>query len=167
MIKTVYLSKPCLDILVTQWLSDRFTLKELKMTQNYVWTTIRTRSAKYCCSLAEQKPEPAPWLGGAANCALMIVLVSMLNGQTWGWACSLLCFTAGPWVHPRGNKTNVPDQQQSLNFTSSLWSADQTPQYSSFLVISWLLPIKVRAERRCLGFLPWRAGEPTDPPLAN
>ena len=51
---------------------------------------------------------------GAANCALMIVLVSMLNGQTWGWACSLLRFTAGPCVHPRGNKTNVPDQQQSL-----------------------------------------------------
>ena len=167
MINTVYFWKPCLDILVTQWLSDRFTLKELKVTQNYTWTTVRLRSPKYCCSLAEQTPEPAPWLEGVANGALMIVLVGMLNGQTSGWACSRFRFTPSPCVHPRGNKTNVPDQQQSLTFTPSLWCADQTPQYSSFLVISWLLPIKVGAERRRLGFLPWRAGGSPDPLLAN
>ena len=35
-----------------------------------------------CCSLAEQRPEPVPCLEGAANCALVIVLVSMLNGRS-------------------------------------------------------------------------------------
>ena len=36
-----------------------------------------------CCSLAEQRPEPTPWLEGAANCTLVIVLVSMPKGHSW------------------------------------------------------------------------------------
>ena len=37
---------------------------------------------------------------------------------------------------PMETKQDVPDQQQSLNLTPSLWCADQTPQYSYSLMIS-------------------------------
>ena len=58
-----------------------------------------------CCKLVEQRPEPARRLKDAANCALAIVLVSMLDGHSWGRTCSLLHLTACPCVCPHGNKT--------------------------------------------------------------
>ena len=89
-----------------------------------------------CCSLAEQRPEPAPWLEGEANCTLVIVLVSMPNGHSWGGSCSLLRSRPTPASIPMETKQDVPDQQQSFNFTPSLWCAIQTPQHSYSLMIS-------------------------------
>ena len=73
-----------------------------------------------CCSLGEQRPEPALGLKGAVYCAPMIVPGSMPSGHSWGGTCSLPRFTAYPSVRPHGNKQDIPDQQQSLNFTPSL-----------------------------------------------
>ena len=49
-----------------------------------------------------------------------------------------LCFAPlpAPVSIPMETKQAVPDQQQSLNFISTLWCADQTPQYSYSLMIS-------------------------------
>ena len=47
-------------------------------TYQKVWCDINGQMMGICCSLAEQRPEPAPWLKGIANCPLVIVLVSML-----------------------------------------------------------------------------------------
>ena len=52
-----------------------------------------------------------------------------------GGACSLLL--SAPVSVPMETKQDVPDQQQSLTFTPSLWRADQTSQYSYSLMVSW------------------------------
>ena len=88
-----------------------------------------------CCKLVEQRPEPARRLKGAANCVLAIVLVSLSDGRSWGRMCSLLHLTACPCV-PMETKQDVPDQQQSLNFTPCSWRGDQTPQNSYSVKIS-------------------------------
>ena len=70
------------------------------------------KNARSCCSLVEQRPEPAPWLEGAANCALLVVLVSMPNGHFWGGTCSASLPT--PASVSMETKQDIPGQQQSL-----------------------------------------------------
>ena len=53
----------------------------------------------------QSRLEPAPWLEGATKCALVIVLVSMPNGHSWGRTRSLLHFTAYPCICLHENKT--------------------------------------------------------------
>lgn len=54
----------------------------------------------------------------------------MQNGHSW--AGHALCFAPLPTPAslPMETKQDVPDQQQSFNFTPSLQCAIQTPQYS-------------------------------------
>ena len=71
------------------------------------------------CSLAEQRPEPAPRLQGASDGPSKHAQRTYLGQNVLSAP-----FTAGPCDPPGGNKQDVPDQQQSLSFTSSLWCAD-------------------------------------------
>ena len=58
-----------------------------------------------CCSLAEQRPEPAHWLEHATNYTLVYFLAIMLNSHSWGGTCSPLHFTAYTCILLHGNKT--------------------------------------------------------------
>ena len=72
-----------------------------------------------------------PMTGGCSISHPVIVLVSEPKGHT-------LCSASlpAPVSVSMETKQDVSDQQQSPNFSPSLWCADQTPQDSYFLVTS-------------------------------
>ena len=59
----------------------------------------------HCCSLVEQRPEPTPWLEGAANWALLIFLGSMLSARSWAGRALLLSFTTCTCLPPHRKNT--------------------------------------------------------------
>ena len=84
-----------------------------------------------------------------------------------GWEVLSALLHCLPESIPMETNQDVPNQQQSHNFTPTLRCANQNPQYSYSLMISWLLPIKVWAERSHFVFLSWRAEGSPDSPLAK
>ena len=97
-----------------------------------------------CCSLTEQRPEPAPWLEGEVNCPSWS---SEHAGQTLlGREVLSSCFTAYSWVCLHGNKTRhswSTAEPALVNSPVELFPND----------LMWLLPIKVWAERSHFVFL--------------
>ena len=119
-----------------------------------------------CCSLVEQRPEPAPWFEGVANWALVIFLVSMPKGHSWGQdklSALLHCLPLHPSAWKKNKMFLINSRALTLLPFMVRWS--NSPVFPNDLM--WLLPIKVQAERSHFVFLLWRTGGPPDSPIAK
>jgi len=75
---------------------------------------VKNLLAMWCCSLVEQRPEPAPYQEGSANCAFLIVLVSMQKGHFLGRHALCSSSLPTPASVYMETKQDIPDKQQSL-----------------------------------------------------